>query len=201
MDYAELSSVLDGRLDAMLSPGRAAHSRRVAALTASICEREGIDPAQGKAAGLAHDMCKEMPRKSQRDLAAAYPGAADGASRSIEGSILLADKVMHGPAAAAMLAKEYGVSDEAFLEAIALHTVGKPGMSGLSVILYCADKLEPGRERHDSEFRNRCLAMRPDAMLLAVVAGVIEWLRSKDRAVAPETLVLYDTLRRKAAPE
>jgi predicted HD superfamily hydrolase involved in NAD metabolism len=191
MDYAELCGALDGRLDSMLSAGRADHSRRVADLAASICEREGFDPDRGRAAGLAHDICKEMPRKAQRELAAAYPGADPGTA-------LMADKVMHGPAAATLIARDYAVEDDELLEAIALHTVGKPGMGGLAVILYCADKLEPGRERHESEFRKRCLALPLNAMLLAVVSGVIEWLRSKDRSVAPETMVLYDTLRIKA---
>jgi predicted HD superfamily hydrolase involved in NAD metabolism len=191
MEYAELCAVLDGRLDSMLTPGRAEHSRRVAELAASLCRRAGYDPERGRAAGLAHDMCKEMPRKAQRELAAAYPGADSG-------SALMADKVMHGPAAAVLLARDYAVEDDELLEAIALHTVGRPGMGGLAVIIYCADKLEPGRERHESEFRDRCLALPPDAMLLEVVTGVIEWLRSKDRAVAPETMVLYDTLRLKA---
>jgi nicotinate-nucleotide adenylyltransferase len=191
MDYAELRAALDGRLDAMLSPDRAAHSRRVAELTAAICVREGIDPERGRVAGLAHDMCKEMPRKAQRELASAYPGV-------VPGSALMADKVVHGPAAATLLARDYGLSDKGLLEAVAMHTVGKPGMGSLAIILYCADKLEPGRERHESEFREHCLAMPLEGMLLAVVEGVITWLRSKDRAIAPETLVLYDSLRRKA---
>ena len=187
MDCTELCAALDGRLDSLLSPDRAAHSRRVASLTASICFREGLDSERGRAAGLAHDMCKEMPRKVQRELAAAYPGA-------VEGSALMAEKVVHGPAAAALLARDYGVNDDELLEAVALHTVGKPGMKALSAILYCADKLEPGRERLESEYRRRCLELPLKGMLLAVVEGGIAWLRSQGRAVAPETLILYSTL-------
>ena len=192
MDYAKLCADLDGRLDSLLSPERAAHTRRVASLAASLCFREGIDPDRGRAAGLAHDMCKEMPKKAQRELAAFYPGA-------VESSALMADKVVHGPAAAALLKRDYGVvADDELLDAVALHTVGKPGMDALSIILYCADKLEPGRERLDDEFRRRCLSLPPDKMLRAVVEGVIGWLRSQDRDVAPETLSLYGTLDHKA---
>jgi predicted HD superfamily hydrolase involved in NAD metabolism len=191
MDCAELCAALDGRLDELLSPGRAAHSRRVASLAASICFREGIDPERGRVAGLAHDLCKEMPKKAQRELAAAYPGA-------VEGSALMADKIVHGPAAAALLARDYGVGDGDILEAVALHTVGRPGMSGLSIVLYCADKLEPGRERLDDDFRRRCLELPLDLMLREVVEGVVGWLRSQGRAVAPETLILYSTLQQKA---
>jgi predicted HD superfamily hydrolase involved in NAD metabolism len=37
------------------------------------------------------------------------------------------------------------MQDEAVLEAIALHTLGRPGMSLLSCVVFIADSLEPGR--------------------------------------------------------
>jgi predicted HD superfamily hydrolase involved in NAD metabolism len=196
MDYAELRLAIDRRLDALISPERASHSRRVADLAVSLCTREGIDPERGRIAGLAHDLCKELPKKAQRELAVLYT-EADSALPSA----LMADKVVHGPAAAGLLARDYGLADEAILEAVAIHTVGKPGMSGLATILYCADKLESGRERLDDGYRRRCLAMSLDGMLLAVVEGVVGWMRSQGREIAPETLILYSTLVRKADPQ
>jgi nicotinate-nucleotide adenylyltransferase len=195
MDYAELCLAIDARLDGLISPERAAHSRRVAELSAALCAREGFDPLRGKAAGLAHDMCKDMPKKVQRDLAAVYAASRPGSPPS---SAMMADKVVHGPAAAALLAKDYGLADEEILEAVALHTVGRPGMGGLARLLYCADKLEPARERPDDGFRRRCLAMPSDRMFIAVVEGVVGWMRAQGKAVAPETLILYSTIVREA---
>jgi len=187
MEYAELLAALERRVDLALSPPRAKHSRGVAALAAELCSRQGIDPLRGRVAGLAHDMCKEMPRKELRRLASGYPGARPG-------SALMADKILHGPAAAVILAREYGVEDAELLEAIALHTVGKPGMSGLSLILYCADKLEPGRGHVDPSFVERCLALPPSEMLRVVVGDTISWLSQKGHAIAPETRILYNSL-------
>ncbi len=51
---------------------------------------------------------------------------------------------MHGPAAAARLERE-GVVDEAFLRAVAYHTIGHPDFDPLGLALYAADFLEPGR--------------------------------------------------------
>lgn len=198
MVFVELVPALDALLGSLISPARAAHSRRVADLAASLCEREGLDPARGRLAGLAHDMCKDLPRRAQRELAAAYPGARAGLD---EDSTLMSDKIVHGPAAAAMLARDFGVVDGELLEAVALHTVGEPGMGALAAILYCADKLDPGRERMDPEYRRGCLAMPLDAMLPRVVEGVIGWLREAGREVAPETLILYSTLVGGADPE
>jgi predicted HD superfamily hydrolase involved in NAD metabolism len=200
MGFAELCAELDPRLEDLLSAGRAAHSRRVAELAAEMCLREGIDPWKGRAAGLAHDLCKEMPRREQRKLAAAYPGlrrAVDGIDAEGSSS-LMADKIVHGPAAAALLVRDYGVTDAELLEAIAIHTVGRPGMKGLSILLYCADKLEPGRERLDDAFRRKCLAMPPEDMIRSVIEGVVSWLESTGKTVAPETMILYSTLQSKA---
>jgi predicted HD superfamily hydrolase involved in NAD metabolism len=197
MDYAEFCRNLEPRLEGLISPSRLAHSKRVADLAASLCAREGLDPEKGRAAGLAHDMCKEMPKKAQRELAALYaPGREAGAS-----SALMAEKVVHGPAAAALLARDYSVTEVDLLDAVALHTVGKPGMDALAAILYCADKLESGRKELDETYRMHCLGLPLREMLIAVVEGVIGWMRVANKAVAPETLILYSTLVREADPE
>jgi predicted HD superfamily hydrolase involved in NAD metabolism len=193
MDYAELIRELDRRVGAMLKPDRARHSRSVAALASALCGRYGIDPLRGEAAGLAHDLCKELPRARQHELAVAYPEA-------VHGSSLMSDKILHGPAAAVYLARELGVSDAGLLEAVAHHTVGKPGMGALAAFVYCADKLEPGREGIDPSHRNRCLSLPPQQMLGAVVSELISWFESTGRAVAPETILLYTSLSNSTVP-
>jgi len=176
----------------MLKPERARHSRSVAALAAELCARYGVAPERGHAAGLAHDLCKELPRAVQRELAAAYPDAALGSS-------LMSDKILHGPAAAVYLERELGVSDRELLDAVAHHTVGKPGMGLLATLLYCADKLEPGRQGIDPAHRDRCLSLPPPLMLEAVVAELVSWFESTGKAVAPETVLLYNSLAKSTA--
>ncbi|MDA8426023.1 MAG: bis(5'-nucleosyl)-tetraphosphatase (symmetrical) YqeK [Treponema sp.] len=188
MAYAELLSSLYPLVDEKLSPSRAAHSRGVADLAAALCARQDLDPDRGRLAGLAHDLCKEMPVDDQRKLAAGYPGISPG-------SALMAEKVLHGPAAAVLLSRDYGVDDDDILEAIAFHTVGKPTMNGLCLILYCADKLDPGRRNRDSAFVERCLALPPMEMLRLVVSASIAWLESTGHAIAPETRLLYTSLQ------
>jgi nicotinate-nucleotide adenylyltransferase len=192
MDCAELYARILERVTeggSALSPRRLEHSRNVAELAAEICRRRGIEPGRGRAAGIAHDMCKELPKPELLALAAAYPGAAS--------SSLLGDKVAHGPAAASVLARDYGVDDEEFLAAVAFHTLGRPGMGELESIVYCADKLEPGRKGVDPGFRARCLALPPELMLPEVLARSVLWLESQGLPVAPETLALRDSLSRK----
>ncbi len=183
---AELFRILDERLDQALSAERAAHSRRTAELAADICSAFGLDPDLGRAAGLAHDMCKELPLEEQRALAALYPDDPGP-------SAIMADKALHGPAAAALLSRDYGVDDEGLLEAVAFHTLGRRGMGKLAAALYCADKLEPGRKGVDELFRRRCVALPPELMVAEVARHTIDWFRSRGKAVAPETLALYNS--------
>ena len=199
MAPTDLIESLETRVDAWLSPKRAAHSRGVADFSARLCERNGIDPQRGRIAGLAHDLCKELPMEEQRRLFLAYVQShsddafpwCDEASGGV-----IAEDILHGPAAAAVLFDEYGLMDGDIIEAVAYHTVGKPGMCLLSILVYCADKIEPGRKHVDEAFRLRCLSLEPEAMLLAVVEDTLAWLARKGAAVAPPTVILYNSLRK-----
>lgn len=191
---------VDAALDGRLSPHRAAHSRSVAAEAERLCRAYGQDPRQGRLAGLAHDLCKQMPLESQWELArrleSILPGYRLETLRAEDPAI--ADQVVHGPASAALLAEEFGADDPSLLAAVARHSLGDPGMDDLSAILYIADKTEPGRGRDD-------LLAAPEApeapeaatlalLLFAVAAASIRWLESRGLAVARISRDLYNAL-------
>lgn len=193
----ELALLLESRLSSELSEKRASHSRGVADFAARLCELHGLDPERGRVAGLAHDLCKEMPLEEQRRLCGEWlsdPGIAAGWPSMDEGAGFR-DQVLHGPAAARLLARDYGFSDADISEAVAWHTVGKADMGPLALVVYCADKIEPGRKHVDEAFRARCLSMKPEAMLLSVVEDTIGYLGRKGWEIAPGTLILYNALR------
>ena len=197
MTRTELACELGRRVDTDLSGKRAAHSRGVAALAAELCRRNGLDPLQGTIAGLAHDLCKELPPGEQHALFDAWLGSGDGTARLMvrgDGDYF-SSQILHGPAAATLLSRDYGVGDGDILEAVAWHTVGRADMGVLAVILYCADKIEPGRKHVDAEFRTRCMELPPAGMLLAVVADSIGYLERNGREIAPTTRILYNSLR------
>jgi len=190
-ELAGLPPVLDARIERELSAFRAKHSRGVAELAAELCGKNGIDPLRGRIAGLAHDLCKELPVGEQRRLAKLsgyFGGHADE----------LTEELLHGPAAAYVLMQDYGFgpSERDIVDSVAYHTVGRPGMTPLDIFIYVADKIEPGRAHVDASFRERCLSLPPEGMLLAVMENTMSWLKSKGRAIAPETLLLYNSLRK-----
>ena len=188
-DLEGLSELLEAAARKLLSAKRFEHSRGCSAFSAEACARAGIDPRKGRAAGWAHDLAKELPRKLQKDLARDCPVP-------VPGSVFKNPALYHGPAAAALLDREYGVRDRDILEAVALHTVGRPDMGFLAKIVWAADKLEPGRRHVDQEFREHCKNLDPDSLLLEALKATIVWLELKGREVAPETLDLYNALRK-----
>lgn len=197
MTRPELAEELGRRVDADLSKKRAAHSRGVALLSSSLCERQGLDPLSGTIAGLAHDLCKELPPEEQRALFDAWLASGDETARLMvrgDGNYF-SSQILHGPAAAVLLRRDYGLEDGDILEAVAWHTVGRADMGVLAVITYCADKMEPGRKHVDEAFRKRCVELPPREMLLAVVGDSLGYLERNGWEIAPTTVNLYNSLR------
>lgn len=145
----------------------------------------------GRIAGLAHDLCKEMPLARQEALATIYSSLS---GRDIPKDGVIGRAALHGPAAAGLLASEFGLDDADILEAVALHTLGAEDMGDLARIIYAADKLEPGRGHVDPKFRADCLELPPGALFSAVLADTVGWLRSMGQPVAAESLELHERI-------
>jgi nicotinate-nucleotide adenylyltransferase len=190
----DLAVALDSRIDGCMNRRRAAHSRSVADLAAGLCLRNGLDPLAGSVAGLAHDLCKEFDRAMQEGLARAW-AQRSGVGQRI--SALLGGALMHGPAAAELLASEYGLEDRDILEAVAFHTVGAPGMGALAQIVYAADKLEPGRRHVDAAFRESCLALPPDELFSEVLSDSVRWLLKEGLPIEEGSLAMYHAMRKR----
>jgi HD superfamily phosphohydrolase YqeK len=99
MDLDELESKLEAALDLTIKPARARHSRAVAALSAQLCERNGLSSAKGRVAGLAHDLCKEQDLGVQASPAPKY---ASLSGRPLVGDGVIGEAALHGPAAAGL---------------------------------------------------------------------------------------------------
>lgn len=170
-------------LRASLGESRLNHSLRVTDLAVAICREHNLDENCGAIAGLAHDMCKELSRREQIRLSRSYRGPGFES----EDFKFLENYVPHGPAAAVSLSARYSIHDPEILEAVAFHTTGRPGMCGLTMVIYCADKLEPGRMELSRAFRERVLKLPLMAMVAEVCDSSSEWLIARGAVVAPAT--------------
>jgi predicted HD superfamily hydrolase involved in NAD metabolism len=107
-------------------------------MSAELAAHYQLDSQIAARAGLMHDLAKYF--KPQRLLEMAR---AEGLS--IDEVDLAAPHLLHADVSAIVARDEFGVTDTEILQAIADHTLGRPGMGQMSCIVFLADSLEIGR--------------------------------------------------------
>lgn len=139
-------SDLDGKLrnrvltwlESQVPEARVRHVLGVEEMAIALARTHGASPYQAAIAAVMHDLAKYF--KPQLLL-----------SMAIEAGLPL-DPVdeanphlLHADVGAIVAHREFGVTDQDILAAIANHTLGQPGMSTLSCVVFLADTLEAGR--------------------------------------------------------
>ena len=136
----ELLSRVKALLRRRVKPSRYVHSVMVAETAEKMAQAYDVDPRVARMAGLLHDWDKALSPKRLRDRIATYGLDIDGPTQ------INMPQLLHGPTAAAVLADEFPEFGEEVFQAIERHTVGSIRMSALDMIVFCADKLEPGND-------------------------------------------------------
>jgi nicotinate-nucleotide adenylyltransferase len=204
MDIRRAETYINDALERWCKPSRVEHSRSVAAMAEGLCARFGADPELGRIAGLAHDIAKDRPLPEQwaeARAAAALPelGFITAAVARMEAEPAFADKIIHGPAAAAILARNADFRNADILEAVAYHSSAAVEMRPLAKIVFIADKIEPRRPYLTEEDRKAAAFLSLDDLLIHALGLSISWLRRNDRAIAQSTLDLYNALTKREA--
>lgn len=132
--YKEMKALLKERV----KPTRFKHSVSVAKTAKLMAKAYGVDPDMAKMAGLLHDWDKALSDEELRDRVDTYGIELD--PYMVENMPWL----LHGYTGAAALMDTHPEFDHALYQAIARHTLGAPNMSKLDMIIYVADKIEPG---------------------------------------------------------
>ncbi len=175
----------------LLPRGIREHVERVVAEAVSLARCQGVDPVAAEFTALAHDLFRVESPGALRERAKAY--GVNGGRAEQRTPVLL-----HGPVTAEWLRRELGVADEDVLNAIRYHTSGRPGMSRLEMVLFVADKAEPGRHEyphreeteqlacHDIEgavlrlLGQRATSLRAKGLpVVGDMQATLEWLRSR----------------------
>jgi HD superfamily phosphohydrolase YqeK len=169
---------------AVVSPKRAAHIGRVAALLAGWAAARDVgaeDAARWRRAALLHDALRDAPD----EVLAGYCARPARWPRSI----------WHGPAAAAAARRE-GERDRGVLAAVHYHSLGYARWDDVGRFLFLADYLEPGRA-HERPLLD-ALAVRvpaePDAVLREVAATKVRWLLQAGRSIPRETWDFWNSI-------
>lgn len=135
--FPQRSQVLDW-LQANVPQSRLKHILRVEEMAIALAQQHQISVQQAAQAGCMHDLAKYFP--PERLLA-----IAEQSGLEVDEICRETPHLIHADVSAIIARTEFGVEDPEILQAISNHTLGCPGMSALSCIVYLADSLEPGR--------------------------------------------------------
>ena len=123
-----------------LSGKRYGHTLRVADTAEDLARVHGLDPGRARLAALLHDAAREIGAPEE------FLELARGWNLPVGEPERRDPKLLHGPVAAELARRSLRVEDGDVLEAVRVHTVGRPGMGGLALLLFVADKIEPARD-------------------------------------------------------
>ena len=188
---SELFNKISEYTKTVVKESRFEHSERTAKMLADLCKNYGLSEEKGWLAGIAHDMCKDVSDEELFELA-----RKDG--KEISKMEQKMPFLLHGRAAAVRIQEMFGVTDPEIIDAIANHTFGSVDSCDLALLLFVADKIEPGRPQSTDEYRANLMSLSCHGIVLAVLEENIEYLKKRGKTVAPESLALREKLLKEA---
>lgn len=165
------------------------HTIGVEVLAAELAKRFGMDVESASLAALAHDMAKSFSLQEQIEKAKEWNLVYYPEDLEIPG-------ILHGRVASYILKNEYDVTDPDILNAVANHTLGRPGMSSLEMLIYSADLTEPGRDFPGVDNLREKLYHDLKEGTLACVEHTLHYLQVKNKPVHPLTVLTYEDLKK-----
>ncbi|MEM7726314.1 MAG: bis(5'-nucleosyl)-tetraphosphatase (symmetrical) YqeK [Cyanobacteria bacterium P01_A01_bin.45] len=117
---------------------RVSHVIRVEQMAVELAAFHNVDPCKAAWAGLMHDLAKYF--KPEKLLAMAQANDLE-----LDALMKATPHLLHADVSALVAKNTFDIQDEEVLQAIANHTLGRPGMDMLSCIVFLADSLEHGR--------------------------------------------------------
>ena len=177
------------RLMNSMSVQRMAHTLCVAYAARHLAALHGEDMEKAAAAGLLHDCAKGMDQTAMQEYVRKH-------GLNVERAILASGALLHAMVGAHMARHTYGVEDEQVLSAISCHTLGKVPMSRLDMIVYLADKIEPGREEYSGLYELRRLAESDlTAAVLLSLQQTASYVKDRGKTLHPASSQTIDWLR------
>jgi predicted HD superfamily hydrolase involved in NAD metabolism len=119
-------------------PKRIQHILGVEQMAIELAHHYQLDSEIAAQSGLMHDLAKYFKPERLLQMARA-------AELPIDEVDVAAPHLLHADVGAIVARSEFGVTNPEILQSIADHTLGRPGMSMMSCIVFLADSLEAGR--------------------------------------------------------
>jgi predicted HD superfamily hydrolase involved in NAD metabolism len=175
-----------GRITRKGHPLRA-HLVAVARLAARLAGAAGCDPGAARAAGYLHDWAKPYSAPRLAGELRKCRIRLDRRSRGIPA-------LWHGPVAAAIARRDFGLTDPAVLRAVRVHTTGRALATPLEMCLIVADFCEPGRRFREARVARRLAGRNLKLAANYVAAARIAYLNGAGITPHPAAVAFLDGL-------
>lgn len=171
-----------------LTAERYRHTLGVERIALKLAGKYGIDRGEASLAAITHDLAKSFSLAEQLEKAGRWNLLMYPEDREIP-------DVIHGRIAAYILEHEYGINDRNVLDAVRNHTLGRPGMTPLEMLIYSSDMVEPGRYFDGVDKLREKLYHDLKEGTLACVKHTLDYLKGRNRPVHPLTVLTYQDLK------
>jgi predicted HD superfamily hydrolase involved in NAD metabolism len=173
--------IIKEKIQPHLSPKRFGHTLGVVEVAKKLAIRyhEPIEPVVE--AALLHDCARNFSNADLLKLAQENAIKIDRVSKNDP-------SLLHGPVGAVIAQKDYGVYDEAVLNAIRYHTTGRKKMTQLDKIIYLADCIEPGRNYKGLTELRDLAVFDLDMAVLEALTNTLKFLLDKGQLIHKQTV-------------
>lgn len=189
-------------LASMLGEKRLIHCVGSAYMAYELAHDINFDEQSAFKSTLLHDVAKEFSFDTQKEYANACPFPVP--SYAYENRHRL-----HGFAAAGFLYANKYLFSQQELHAIAFHTIGSEHMNTLDMIVYCADKIEPGRGEAYAQYlplwKQYCSDSKHQALQLLTLRIIVDLIEKNNveklectqaQEINRRLMLLKDTIER-----
>ena len=177
--YTDKQKELDAFLVSQLPAKRLKHSEAVSKMAAELAVIYGADVEKARFAGMYHDIAKAFDADASNELVKEY-GLPDKYYNN--------KSIAHSKLGAALLEREFGVTDRDILDAVANHTTGRAGMSLLEKIVFVADAVDETRDYEDVDYYRQLARTDLDRACLISLVGTICHVKSQGIYLDEDTL-------------
>jgi len=169
-----------------LNPERQEHTYGVAYTAMALAMRYDGSLKKAEAAGLLHDIAKDIPPKRALKLCDKWNITfSDVEKRN--------PYLLHAKLGAYYAHSVFGVDDTDILNSIIYHTTGRPDMSLLEKIIFVADYIEPKRARASRLKELRKLAFIDiDQAIYEITSDILSYLKRIGGEIDPRTFRTYE---------
>ena len=171
-----------------LKESRYRHSLGVEKMAVKLAGIYGADADKAGFAGRYHDIAKCFDTETMDSYIRKY---------SLDEDLLGDPALAHSKVGAAILEREFGVSDRDILNAVRYHTTAKKDMSLLEQITYVADVVEENRTYPGLKYYQDLAASDLDRCTLEILEYTISDLNGKNRSIHKDTMEAYGYIKHK----